>query len=124
MQRVNFVLCEPPRLAPLAPGRAGALDQRVTLEQRVEGQDEAGQPFEDWLPVFDAWAAVEPLRGKEVIRADAVASITDVLVKLRYRPGVLASMRIKHGSDTYSIATVINIKSANREAELLCKRVA
>ena len=51
--------------------RAGALDQRVTLEQRVEGQDEAGQPFEDWLPVFDAWAAVEPLRGKEVIRADA-----------------------------------------------------
>ncbi len=24
MQRVNFVLCEPPRLAPLAPGRAGA----------------------------------------------------------------------------------------------------
>ena len=44
--------------------RAGALDQRVTLEQRVEGQDEAGQPFEDWLPVFDAWAAVEPLRGR------------------------------------------------------------
>lgn len=104
--------------------RAGALDQRVTLEQRVEGQDEAGQPFEDWLPVFDAWAAVEPLRGRAVIRADAVANITDVLVKLRYRPGVLASMRIKHGSDTYSIATVINIKSANREVELLCKRVA
>ena len=90
----------------------------------MEGQDEAGQPFEDWLPVFDAWAAVEPLRGREVIRADAVANITDVLVKLRYRPGVLASMRIKHGSDTYSIATVINIKSANREVELLCKRVA
>lgn len=103
--------------------RAGTLDQRVTLEQLVEGQDEAGQPFEDWLPVFDAWAAVEPLRGREVIRADAVANITDVLVKLRYRPGVLASMRIKHGSDTYSIATVINIKSANREVELLCKRV-
>ncbi len=98
--------------------RAGALDQRVTLEQLVEGEDEAGQPFEDWMPVFDAWAAVEPLRGREVIRADAVANITDVLVKLRYRPGVLASMRIKHGSDTYSIATVINIKSANREVEL------
>ena len=41
--------------------KSGDLDQRVTLEQRVEGQDEAGQPFEDWLPVFDAWAAVEPL---------------------------------------------------------------
>ena len=104
--------------------RAGTLDQRVPLEPRVEGPDEAGPPFDDWLPVFDAWAAVEPLRGREVIRAAAVAHITAVLVTLRYRPGVLASMRIKHGSDTYSIATVINIKSANREVELLCKRVA
>lgn len=104
--------------------RAGALDQRVTLEQRVEGQDEAGQPFEDWLPVFDAWAAVEPLRGREVIRADAVANITDVLVKLRYRPGVTNAMRIRHGDDVYDIASVANIKSADREVELLCKRVA
>ena len=103
--------------------RAGALDQRVTLEQRVEGQDEAGQPFEDWLPVFDAWAAVEPLRGREVIRADAVANITDVLVKLRYRPGVTNAMRIRHGDDVYDIASVANIKSADREVELLCKRV-
>ncbi len=103
--------------------RAGTLDQRVTLEQRVEGQDAAGQPFEDWLPVFDAWAAVEPLRGKEVIRADAVANITDVLVKLRYRPGVTNAMRIRHGDDVYDIASVANIKSADREVELLCKRV-
>ena len=104
--------------------RAGTLDQRVTLEQRVEGQDEAGQPFEDWMPVFDAWAAVEPLRGREVIRADAVANITDVLVKLRYRPGVTNAMRIRHGDDVYDIESVANIKSADREVELLCKRVA
>ena len=104
--------------------RAGTLDQRVTLEQRVEGQDAAGQPFEDWLPVFDAWAAVAPLRGREVIRADAVAAISDVLVKLRYRPGVTPAMRVRHGSDTYNIAAVINVNSANREIELLCKRVA
>ena len=104
--------------------RAGALDQRVTLEQRVEGQDEAGQPFEEWVPVFDAWAAVEPLRGREVIRADAVAAISDVLVKLRYRPGITPAMRVRHGAETYSIASVANIASANREIELMCKRVA
>ena len=104
--------------------KAGQLNQRVTLEQLVEGEDGAGQPFEDWMPVFDAWAAVMPLRGREVIRADAVAAISDVLVKLRYRPGVTNAMRIRHGDDVYDIASVANIKSANREVELLCKRVA
>ena len=103
--------------------KAGQLNQRVTLEQLVEGEDAAGQPFEDWLPVFAAWAAVMPLRGREIIAADAVAAITDVRVIIRYRPGITPAMRVQHGTDTYSIATVINVKSANREIELLCKRV-
>ena len=104
--------------------RAGTLDQRVTLEQLVEGQDEAGQPFEDWLPVFDAWAAVKPLRGREIIAADAVAAISDVRVILRYRTGTNTAMRIRHGEDTYEIESIANVNSANREIELLCKRVA
>jgi SPP1 family predicted phage head-tail adaptor len=104
--------------------RAGALDQRVTLERLVEGEDAAGQPFEDWTPVFDAWAAVMPLRGREIVAADAVASITDVRVIIRYRPGITPAMRVQHGAETYSIASVANIASANREIELMCKRVA
>ena len=103
--------------------RAGMLNQRITVEQRVEGQDEAGQPFEDWLPYLSAWAAVYPLRGREVIAADAVASITDVRVILRYRTGTTTAMRIRHGQDTYRIESIANVNSANREIELLCKRV-
>ncbi len=79
--------------------QAGTLDQRIELQELVSGFDDFGQPINEWQTRLSAWAAVEPLRGREVIRADAVANITDVLVKLRYRPGVLASMRIKHGSD-------------------------
>ena len=104
--------------------RAGDLDQRVTLQRREQGEDEAGQPFDDWVPVFDAWAAVKPLRGREIIAADAVSAITDVRVILRYRPGITSAMRVQHGTDTYSIESVANVNSANREVELLCKRVA
>ena len=103
--------------------RAGTLDQRVTVEQLVEGEDAAGQPFEDWLPVFDAWAAVYPLRGREIVAADAVASITDVRVIIRYRPGITPALRVQHGTDTYWIESVANVASAGREIELLCKRV-
>ena len=104
--------------------KAGMLNQRITVEQRVEGQDEAGQPFEDWLPYLSAWAAVYPLRGREIIAADAVAAVSDVRVIIRYRPGITPAMRVRHGAETYSIASVANVNSANRETELLCKRVA
>ncbi len=104
--------------------KAGELDQRVTLQRREQGEDEAGQPFEDWLPYLSAWAAVYPLRGREIVAADAVASITDVRVILRYRPGITPAMRVQHGADTYRIESVIDVKSGRRELELLCKRVA
>ena len=103
--------------------RAGKLDQRVTLEQLVEGQDEAGQPFEDWLPVFDAWAAVEPLQGREYMAAMAVVAEVTVRIRLRYVPGVDSTMRVKHGADTYGIQSVIHVKSAQRELQLMCRRV-
>ena len=103
--------------------KAGELDQRVTLQRREQGEDEAGQPFEDWLPYLSAWAAVYPLRGREIVAADAVASITDVRVIIRYRPGITPAMRVQHGTDTYWIESVANVASAGREIELLCKRV-
>lgn len=103
--------------------RAGSLNQCITLEQRVEGEDAAGQPYDYWDTVGTVWAAVHPIRGRELIAADAVTSITDVRVILRWRPGLTPAMRIRHGDDTYNIASVIHVRSEKREVELLCKLV-
>lgn len=103
--------------------RAGELDQRVSLQRREQGQYPDGQPYDDWVIVGTCWASVHPLRGREIIAADAVASITDVRVRMRYRPGITSAMQVLHGSDTYEITSVIDVKSARRELELLCKRV-
>ena len=104
--------------------KAGELDQRVTLQRREQGEDEAGQPFDAWVNVATVWAAVRPLRANDLIRADALTNIMDVKVTLRYRPGITSAMRVQHGTDTYLIESVANVNSANREVELLCKRVA
>ena len=104
--------------------KAGTLDQRVTLEERMEIQDDWGQPIDAWVPVLDAWAAVEPLAGREYIAAMAEQSEVTARIRLRYRPGVRADMRVKHGTDTYGIESVIHIKSAARELQLMCRRVA
>lgn len=103
--------------------KAGQLDQRVTLEQLVEGQDEAGQPFTDWVPVFDAWAAVKPLTGREFIAAQAAVREITARVKMRYRPGVTAADRIVHDGTTYSVTSVADVHSSRRELHLMCKAV-
>ena len=103
--------------------KAGELDQRVSLQRREQGEDDWGQPIDAWVIVGTVWAAVLPLRAAEVIRADAVTNIMDVKVKMRYRPGITSAMQVLHGSDTYEITSVIDVRSARRELELLCKRV-
>ena len=52
-----------------------------------------------------------------------MASITDVRVIIRYRPGITPALRVQHGTDTYWIESVANVASTGREIELLCKRV-
>lgn len=103
--------------------KAGQLDQRISLQRREQGEDEAGQPFDTWVIVGSCWAAVRPLRGREIIAADAVTAVMDVRVTMRYRPDVTTAMRVLHGTETYNITAVVDVNSGNRELELMCKRV-
>ena len=103
--------------------RAGRLNQRVTLECPVDVEDEYGATVMEWTEIGTFWAAVEPLTGKEIIAADAVAEITDVRVIMRYQPGITAAKRLKHNGANLEIKTVINRRSMNRELYLLCKAI-
>ena len=87
---------------------AGKLDQRVTLQALSGGVDEIG----------------EPLAGREYIAAGAMVSAVETRIRLRYRPGVVSSMRVIHGDTVYGIEAVIHVKSARRELQLMCKAVA
>ena len=101
--------------------RAGTLDQRIELQELVSGFDDYGQPINEWQTVLSAWAAVEPLQGREYLAAMQTTSETTIRVRLRYRPGVKAAMRVKHGTKLYGIQSVIDVKSTGRELVLMCK---
>ena len=100
---------------------AGQLDQRVSVERLEQGQDELGQPFTAWVPVFTAWAAVEPLAGREYMAAAAAQSSVSTRIRLRYRPGMTSADRVSHEGRTYNIVSVIDYKSAHRELVLMCQ---
>lgn len=85
--------------------------------------DKYGQPIYEWVPHHVTWAAVEPLQGREYMAAMAVVAEVTLRIRLRYVPGIDSTMRVKHGADTYGIQSVIHVKSAQRELQLMCRRV-
>lgn len=84
----------------------------------------SGAPDEAWAALYTVWASIEPLRGKEFIESQAVNSSVAVRIRMRYREGITAAMRVLHGSVVYSIESVIDPHNRHVELELMCSQGA
>jgi len=96
--------------------RAGKLRHRVTLQSPGRTQDPAtGEMIAGWTDVTTVWASIEALSAREFIAAQAAQSEITARVVMRYRPGVEATMRLKHGADVYNIHGVLPDPDSGRE---------
>lgn len=86
--------------------RAGRLRHRIDIQRKItERNPETGAVIEEaWETVWEKCpAAVEPLSSREFISAKAEQiEATDRMI-IRYRDGVLATMRILYRGRIYSI---------------------
>lgn len=101
--------------------QAGKLNSRVTLQQQSEEFDELGQPLTTWTDVATIWADIRNMGGIESIKADATASVVKSSIRIRYRTGVTAGMRVLHGSTAYNITAVLPDVSGKRFVDLVCE---
>lgn len=85
--------------------RAGKLRHRITFEAPGLTQDPAtGEELSGWVPVWEKVpASVEPLSARDLIAAQAGQSEASGRMVIRYRAGVLPTMRILHRGDVYNI---------------------
>lgn len=86
--------------------QAGKLRHRIDIEEFVAVRDEEtgefGEP--DWLPRWERCPArVEPLSARDLVAAKAAQSEATGRMVIRYRPGVLPTMRIIYRGEVYSI---------------------
>lgn len=101
--------------------KAGQLDQRVTVERNTTTTDGWGGVVTTWAPLFTAWAAVEPLTGREYLAAQAAVSEVTARIRMRFRPWMTAEDRVIHNGTTYNIVSLIDVRSDHRELVLMCK---
>jgi SPP1 family predicted phage head-tail adaptor len=101
---------------------------RITLQKQVDIVDDEGFPSTDgdWSDWAIVWAAVEPLSTNRLTTFFAAAAVNaenTIIVRIRYRPGVTADMRVKYGNRIFDIDHLIDVDERHRELQLVCREV-
>lgn len=99
----------------------GKLNKRVTFQRLARQEDAMGQDAQAWEDVRTVWADFYPVRGGEY-QEEGKKKREEVVykAKLRYFPGVDASMRVVFRGRQFLIGKVTNVDEANYKLELEC----
>lgn len=106
---------------------AGELNQRITIEERVKTDNTRGEVAYIWTPWSGVpggklWAKVVPLRGREFFAAAQSQSEITTRFRIRYRTGILPSMRIVWKGAYYEIKGLpIEVDGGREWLDLMCK---
>lgn len=103
--------------------QAGRLNRRCTLQAPGTTQDELGQPIPGWTDVATLWADIRMRSGLESIKAGAPVSVVQASVRIRYRSGVNAGMRLIHNLQAYEILAVQPDVGGREYVDLVCQIV-
>jgi SPP1 family predicted phage head-tail adaptor len=104
--------------------RSESLNSRVMIQRPDTTQDAAGQPIDDWVDVAPAWASIRHPSGLSAIKADASVSIVKASIRIRYRTGLDASMRVKHKATLYDIKAILPDEAGKEYLDLVCETVS
>lgn len=100
---------------------AGSRNRRVSIQRRVSGQDEIGQPVETWEEVARPWASIRHASGVETIKSGADASVVRASIRILYRHGIDAGMRVVFGAAIYDIKAVLPDEQDRNGIDLVCE---
>lgn len=104
--------------------QAGRLNRRCVLQSPSQSVDELGQPIPGWTDVATLWADIRLKSGLESIKAGSPVSTVQASIRIRYRAGVNAGMRVVHNLTAYNITAVQPDVGGREFVDLVCEVVA
>lgn len=99
----------------------GRMRHRVTLQIPSKSENAFNEWIESWSDWVTVWASIEPNAGKRYFEAQQANSEVQGLVRIRYRDGVLPTMRVKYGDRYFEIIAVVHPQERRRELLLYYK---
>lgn len=98
----------------------GRYRKRVIIQQATETQNEFGEMTAAWATFATVWAAVEPLRGREMWAAKEQQARLDTRIRIRFLTGITPKMRVLYADHIYEIASIIDEEMRHRDLQLMC----
>jgi SPP1 family predicted phage head-tail adaptor len=100
---------------------SGRRNRIIVIQSRTESTDGYGGTVHTWGDFATVWAAFRPLRGRDLVAAQAAQNLTEGVFNIRYIAGLTGAMRIVYGGKNYDITAVIDIEDAHKEIDIMVK---
>lgn len=100
---------------------ATTLRYKVAIQSRADGSDDEANPITAWTTVAEPWADIRTTGGLEAIKAGAVTSTVKASIRIRFRSGINAGMRVVHGETIYNILAVLPELQQRVYMDLVCE---
>ena len=100
----------------------GSYPSQIRIQHRQPGGS-LGQPsniWEDFLPK-PIWANIRFSSGSEAIRSGQVASKAQASIRIRWRAGITADMRVVSAGVVYAIKAVLPDMQRREYLDLACE---
>ena len=98
--------------------RAGSLRHRITIEERDNTANAAGQRLGTWTTFATRWASIEPAGGSEAISNDQIKATTTHRIRCRHVAGLTNQHRVVFGARTFDVRSVRNLDERRKEIEI------
>lgn len=104
--------------------QAGRLNRRCVLQAPGTTTDEIGQPIPGWTDVATVWGDIRLKSGLESIKAGSPVSTVQASIRIRYRAGINAGMRVVHNLVAYEIKAVMPDVGGREYVDLVAEVVS
>lgn len=104
--------------------RNGRYKHRVVFLEPVIVRETNGSESVDYVPRLRRWAAVEPIKAAEAMRANQPLAVMDTRILVRHTAAfdsVTEKWRASHRGVTYNLVSVANLRMADRDIEIAAK---
>lgn len=101
--------------------KAGSLRHLVTIEKPSRSQNGYGETVIAWSDAATVWAAIYPVSANESLKEGQVTHEITHEVRMRHTPEAKPDRRIRFGSRTFEIKSVLNLGERGIELKLLCQ---